>query len=245
MQKISFVIPAYNEAATITDLITKVEMVDLGAGLEKEIVIVNDGSKDNTWEVISNYKEDQKFKLLNNEQNLGKSQTVRKGILATTGDLVVIQDADLEYDPENLRQFVQLILNGEADVVYGNRFGKQNKIIYIQNWIGNTFLSFVSAIFTGLRAGIWPRDMEVCYKMMQGEVFRDIAKQITATSRFGLEPEITARMAKYRKADGSHLKFKQVPIDYYPRTIAAGKKMNAVSDGLKALWEIVKYNLFT
>jgi glycosyltransferase involved in cell wall biosynthesis len=240
-KKLSFVIPVYNEERTLEQLLAKVEAAELD--IEKEIVLVDDGSRDRSPEILRKLSTKPGYKVLFNESNSGKSQTVKHGLLATTGDLVVIQDADLEYDPEDLDEFVQTFQLTNVDIIYGNRFGKDNKVVYWQNWIGNTALSYFSALITGLRAGMWTRDMEVCYKMVKGEVYREIAAELISRSRFGLEPELTALFSKY-KLDGRHLRFRQIPICYYPRTLAEGKHMNAVKDGLKAGWEIIKFNFF-
>lgn len=238
---LSIVIPIYNEESTLDSLLSK--LVNLDLGIDKEIVLVNDCSKDSSQSIIDRFVElYPEIKALANEVNLGKTRTVKKGLASTTGDLVVIQDADLEYDPTELAKFVEVFQLDQADVVYGNRFGMNNKVIYWQNWIGNTFLSMLSALFTGLRSGMWTRDMEVCYKMANGEVFRDIGKTIVSTSGFGLEPELTAKFSKY-KLSQKHLRFKQIPISYNPRTIQEGKHMHAVKDGIKALIEILKFNL--
>lgn len=239
-KKLSFIIPIYNEEKTLEELIQKV--LDVEMPLKKELVLVDDGSKDSSRKILKNYEDKDGFKVVYNEKNMGKSQTVKNGIQHSAGDLVVIQDADFEYNPENLKEFVEIFMNDEADLVYGNRFGKKNKIIYIQNWVGNRGLSFISSIFTGLRAGMRPKDMEVCYKMCKGDIFREIGATIESKSTFGLEPEMTAKFSKY-KLNGKHLRFKQVPIDYYARSIEEGKKMHAFKDGAKALWEILKFNL--
>lgn len=241
LKKLSFVIPAYNEERSIEAILNKIDYLDFG--LEKEFVIVDDASKDSTFQIISKFKNDSRYKILKNDTNLGKSQTVKKGILETTGDLVVIQDSDLEYDPTDLIQFVEAFKNENVDLIYGNRFGKKNKVIYKRNWIGNTFLSLFSSFFTLIKGGYWTRDMEVCYKMSKGEIFRDIAETVKSESNFGLEPELTAKFAKYRKEDKSKLKFMQLPISYYPRTVAEGKKIHALKDGLRAIIEILRFNL--
>ena len=238
-RKLSFIIPVYNEERTLEQLLAKVAAAELD--IEKEIVLVDDGSRDRSPEILQKLSKQPGYKVLFNENNSGKSQTVKRGILASTGDLVVIQDADLEYDPEDLDEFVQTFQLTDVDVIYGNRFGKANKVVYWHNWIGNTGLSYFSAFITGLRAGMWTRDMEVCYKMARGEVYRDIAKKLTSRSTFGLEPELTALFSKY-KIDGRHLQFRQIPICYYPRTLAEGKHMSAINDGIKAGWEIIKFN---
>ncbi len=241
--KLSIVIPVYNEEKTLEELVSKVLQVKLPHNYKKEIVIVNDGSKDNSWQIMLKLSAAHKeIRSIQNEKNLGKTQTVKNGILKSTGNFVVIQDADLEYDPNELSDILNLAVEKDLDVVYGNRFGKKNKVIYVQNYIGNMMLSAFSNFFTFPRLKVWIPDMEVCYKLVKGDAIRDIAKGITATSNFGFEPEITARLSRY-KFNGKRLKLGIIPISYYPRSIAEGKKMNAVRDGVKAMREIIKYNL--
>jgi len=243
MTKLSIVIPAWNEENTLENLINKLLAVKFSNEIELEIILNNDGSKDKTWEIMQELQTKHKeIKAYSNERNMGKSQTVRNGILKSTGDLVIIQDADLEYDPNEIVTLVDLMKNSNLDVVYGNRFGKENKVIYYKNYYGNKVVSFFSNLFTYPRIKTWIPDMEVCYKLIRGDIARDIARDITATSRFGLEPEITAKLAKY-KVKGKHLRFGILPINYYPRSVAEGKKLNAIEDGMKAVWEIIKYNL--
>lgn len=243
MKKLSIVVPIYNEEKTLEELVLKVLKVEFPSEIETEIILVNDGSKDSSWEIIQRLENEHKeIRGIQNEHNMGKSQTVKHGILESTGDFVVIQDADLEYEPNELVDQVKIMLEGNVDVVYGNRFGKKNKVIYMQNYIGNKTLSLISNIFTFPRIGIYIPDMEVCYKMVIGSIIREVAQAIESKSNFGFEPEITAKLSRYKK-DGKHLKFAIVPISYYPRSIAEGKKMKAVEDGLKALKEIIKFNL--
>jgi glycosyltransferase involved in cell wall biosynthesis len=235
---------AYNEEKTLKEIIERVLSMQLPNGFEKEIIIVNDASKDSSWEIIkeleSEYKEVQG---ISNEKNMGKTQTVRNGILQTSGDFVVIQDADLEYDPKEIVDILGLAIEKDLDVVYGNRFGKKNDVIYMQNYLGNKFLSFISNVFTYPRIKVAIPDMEVCYKLIQGDIARDLAKNIVSKSNFGFEPEITAKLSRY-KQDGKRLKFGIIPISYYPRSIEEGKKMNAFKDGFKAIIEIIRFNLF-
>ncbi len=243
MNKLSIVIPAWNEEKTLAQLVEKVISVQYPHVSEMEVIIVNDGSKDNTWAIMQDLeKNNPQVHAYSNEKNSGKSQTVRNGILKTTGDVVVIQDADFEYEPNEICDLLNLMQEKSLDVVYGNRFGKKNKVIYWQNYIGNKFLSFASNVFTYPRIKVWIPDMEVCYKLMNGEVARAVGGNITSTSRFGLEPELTAKLSKY-KLNGKHLKFGIVSISYFPRSIAEGKKMSAFEDGYKAIKEIVKFNM--
>lgn len=243
MKKLSIVIPVYNEEKTLETLVEKVLQVNFPSGVETEIILVNDGSKDNSQQIMEELAQKYKnIKSYSNAKNSGKTQTVKNGIAYTTGDYVVIQDADLEYEPKELTEMLELMISKNLDVVYGNRFGKKNKVVYWQNYIGNKTLSLISNLFTYPRIKIYIPDMEVCYKLMLGDVARELGKTISSTSKFGLEPEITAKLSKY-KLNGKHLKFGIVSISYYPRTIAEGKKMSAFRDGAKALKEILEYNI--
>lgn len=243
MKKLSFVIPVYNEEKTLEKLVEKVLAVNFPKKMEKELILVDDGSKDNSRKIMQSLqKAIPEVSAFFNSENMGKSQTVKKGLKKTTGDFVIIQDADLEYEPDDIITLVSLMQDNSLDVVYGNRFGKKNKVIYIHNYIGNKFLSFISNIFTYPRIRVWIPDLEVCYKMMRGDIARKIGRQMVSTSRFGLEPEITARLSKMKK-NGRHLKFGIVPISYNARTISEGKSINAFKDGTKALWEIISFNL--
>ncbi len=213
--------------------------------IKKEIIICDDCSTDQTNLIATTLaSQHAEIKLLRNHKNLGKTQTVRQGLLASSGDFVIVQDADLEYDPADIVFLLQETLRQQADVCYGNRFGKYNGVIYLQNFYGNLFLSAISSLFTSFRLRVVIPDMEVCYKLIRGDIARELAEKITATSNFGFEPEITARLSRYKKPDSSCLRFLILPISYYPRSITEGKKMRAIRDGLLALWEILKYNLF-
>lgn len=243
MPKLSIVIPVYNEEKTLNDLVLKVLDINFSHNFSKEIILVNDGSTDSSWQIMveleNKYSE---IKAFSNEKNVGKSQTVKNGILKSSGDYVVIQDADLEYEPNEINFLLNLAIAENLDVVYGNRFGKKNKVIYLQNYMGNKLLSFVSNVFTYPRIKTWIPDMEVCYKLVNGNIFRKISQTIESKSNFGFEPEITAKLAKY-KENGKHLKLGIVTISYNPRSIEEGKKMNAIRDGIKALREIIKFNM--
>jgi glycosyltransferase involved in cell wall biosynthesis len=240
---LSIIIPAYNEERTLEQLVNKVLAISLPHGFTKEIIIVNDCSKDKTGVIVNQLaSEHVEIKALHNEKNSGKSRTVKNGILKSTGAYVVIQDADLEYEPEELPLLLDYLITHNYDVVYGDRFGKKNKVIYLQNYIGNKGLSFISNVFTYPRIKTWIPDMETCYKMIKGDVIRELAQGFTATSNFGFEPEVTAKLSKY-KLNGKHLKLGIYPISYYPRSIAEGKHMKAFEDGMKALKEVLIYNL--
>lgn len=233
-KKLSIVIPCYNEKATIEKILEEVDEVDLGS-TQKEIVIVDDYSKDGTRDILQNLANKNKdIKLLLQDHNQGKGAALKRGILETTGDIVVVQDADLEYDPQEYIRLLYPIERGHADVVYGSRFigGEPHRIIYYRNQIANKFLTFLSNLFTGLNL----TDMETCYKMMKGDLARELAKHLKA-QRFGFEPEITARVAKSKAA------VYEIGISYYGRSKEEGKKIG-FRDGLKAIGEIIRYNLF-
>lgn len=241
--KVSIIIPAYNEEKTIELILKKVVTIDFGPNITKEIIVINDCSRDKTLEKLKTFKEIyNQLVVLNNEKNLGKSKSVVKGILKSTGDVVVIQDADLEYDPNDLVKLYKQLVNKNLDFVYGNRFGGGNKIIYKSFYFGNHTVSFVSNLFTYFRFKKLIPDMEVCYKMIKGNIFRDIAKNMTANSNFGFEPELTAKLTRY-KINAKSLQFDILPISYFPRTIQEGKKIRW-KDGIKAIFEIIKYNLW-
>ena len=251
---ISLIVPVWNEAATLGVILKSLSRLELPKGFTKEIIVIDDGSKDNSARIIKNFIKWSKnpgglgkqnnFKFFANKVNLGKTQTVKKGLVKSTGDYVIIQDADLEYEPEEIPMLLNYLLEHNLDVVYGNRFGRNNKIIHWHYYFGNRFLSLFSNFFTYPRIRKYIPDMEVGYKLIAGKIARQIASRISTRSRFGLEPEITARLARYLKNDQSHLRFGVIPITYRPRTLAQGKKIR-ISDGFKALKEILKYNLFT
>jgi len=231
-KKLSIVMPCYNEKATIEKILAEVFAVDLGS-TKKEIVIVDDGSKDGTRDILTKLADKHKdIKLLFNKVNLGKGAGLKKAILATTGDVVIVQDCDLEYDPQEYKRLLYPIERGHADVVYGSRFigGEPHRIIYYRNQVANKFLTMLSNIFTGLNL----TDMETCYKMFRGDLVRGLAKDLKA-QRFGFEPEITARVAK------SGARVYEIGISYYGRSKEEGKKIG-LKDGLKAIWEILYFN---
>jgi glycosyltransferase involved in cell wall biosynthesis len=231
-KKLSIVMPCYNEKDTVEKIVAEVMHVDLGS-TKKEIIMVDDGSKDGTRDVLKQLaRKNPEIKLIFQEVNQGKGAALKKGILESTGDVVVIQDADLEYDPQEYKRLLYPIERGQADVVYGSRFigGEPHRIIYYRNQVANKFLTTLSNLFTGLNL----TDMETCYKMFRGELVRELAKHLQA-KRFGFEPEITARVAK------SKAPVYEIGISYYGRSKEEGKKIG-LKDGLKAIWEIVYFN---
>ena len=226
--KLSVVIPVYNEAATIRDLLTLVAGVD--AGMEKELVVVDDCSTDGTRDVLKQMEAKHPgWRFLYHPQNRGKGAALRTGFAAATGDVVLVQDADLEYDPREYPLLLRPIIEGRADVVYGSRFlgGGPHRVCFFWHSIGNRVLTTLSNMMTNINL----TDMEVCYKVFRREVLQSIALK---EERFGFEVEITAKIARGR------WRIYEVPVSYYGRSYAEGKKITW-RDGFRALWCILKY----
>lgn len=233
---LSIVIPAYNEGKTIHLILNKINAVELPNGIEKEVIIVDDCSKDNTYESILNYKAthlDLTILYKKHEVNKGKGAAIQTGIKEATGDYIVIQDADLEYDPEEYIILLSPVLKGMADVVYGSRFidGKPHRILFYWHSIGNKFLTGLSNMFTNLNL----TDMETCYKLFKADILKKIELK---ENRFGFEPEVTAKIARI-----PNLRLYEVGISYYGRTYNEGKKAGW-KDGFRAIYCILKYGLF-
>ena len=235
--KLSIIVPAYNEANTIHLILDKIKSVELLNNIHKEIIIVNDCSTDTTEDSIKQYIEANSslnMRYLKHEINQGKGAAIHTGIKHATGEYLIIQDADLEYNPEEYNILLKPVIDGYADVVYGSRFmgGKPHRILFFWHSIGNKFLTFLSNMLTNLNL----TDMETCYKLFKTDLVQGFQLK---EKRFGFEPEVTARISRV-----PNIRIYEVGISYYGRTYAEGKKINW-KDGFRAIYCIVKYNLFS
>ncbi len=233
---LSIIIPAYNEEKTIHLILDKIKAVTLIENISKEVILVNDCSKDQTEESIKRYMEGNPqlpIRYFTHEVNRGKGAAIRTGIQKATGQYLIIQDADLEYDPEEYNDLLAPVVKGFADVVYGSRFmgGNPHRILFFWHSIGNKILTMLSNMFTNLNL----TDIETCYKLINTQVMQSIHLK---ENRFGFEPEITAKIARIE-----NIRIYEVGISYYGRTYREGKKINW-KDGFRAIYCILKYNLF-
>jgi len=224
MKKISVLIPVYNEKDFLIELLKRVEAVDFG--LEKEIILIDDFSTDGTRDI---YK-DLQYKIIYHKRNMGKGASLRDGIKEADGDIIIVQDADLEYNPSDYIPLVELIKNNEADVVYGSRFSGNNKNFLILSFLANKFLTLLTQILYKTTL----TDMETCYKAFKSEVIKNIEIK---SNRFDFEPEITAKVLK------QGVRFKELPISYNARKNSEGKKINW-KDGVQAIFTLIKYKFY-
>ena len=233
---LSIIIPSFNEQHTIQSILNKVKDVELLENTQKEIVIVDDFSTDGTRELITAYQKnnpDFPLTVLHHEKNEGKGAAIHTGIAKANGDYIIIQDADLEYNPTEYNLLLEPVLSGHADVVYGSRFvgGKPHRVLFYFHTIGNKFLTFLSNFFTGINI----TDMETCYKLFKKEIIKPLNLK---EKRFGFEPEVTAKISKIK-----NIRIYEVGISYYGRTYEEGKKIGW-KDGFRAIYCVVKYNIF-
>ena len=236
MEKLSIIIPAYNEERTIIQILKRVIEVELPTAISKEIIVVDDASSDATVTLIEEFKATQfpDLILIKNAKNQGKGVAIHSGIEFATGEYTIIQDADLEYNPNEYNILLRPFLDGFADVVYGSRFigGKPHRILFFWHSIGNKFLTFLSNMFTNLNL----TDMETCYKMVRTSILKELKLN---EKRFGFEPEVTAKLARV-----PNIRIYEVGISYYGRTYQEGKKIGW-KDGFRAIYCILKYGIFS
>jgi len=227
--KLSIIIPVYNELSTLGEIVQRVKSAPVD---DKEIIIVDDYSTDGTRDLIENKIKSQVDRVIYQDRNYGKGYALRTGFAAATGDIVMVQDADLEYDPNQYPALIEPIVTDRADVVYGSRFqgGGPHRVVYFWHYVGNRLLTLLSNMFTNINL----TDMETCYKIFRREIIQSIDIK---EHRFGFEPEITAKIARRR------VRIYEIGISYYGRTYEEGKKIGW-RDGLRAIWCILKYNLW-
>ena len=234
-QVLSVIIPVFNEEKTVDKVLRKISQLKLSELMELEVIVVNDRSTDNSVQIIEGFmkESDLNLSLFNHEKNQGKGAALHTGLKKANGDFVVIQDADLEYDPEEYILLLKPVLDGHADVVYGSRFrgGNPHRALFFWHTIGNKFLTLLSNLFTNLNL----TDIETCYKLFRKEIIDQV---VLKEKRFGFEPEVTAKISRI-----PNIRIYEVGISYYGRQFSEGKKINW-KDGFRALYVIIKYNVF-
>jgi glycosyltransferase involved in cell wall biosynthesis len=235
MNKLSIIIPVFNEGKTVHLILDKIKKVTIPQNIQKEIIIVNDCSTDNTADAIKKYISENlelEIQLFEHDKNKGKGAALHTGISKATGEYTIIQDADLEYDPNEYKILLQPVLDGFADVVYGSRFmgGNAHRVLFFWHTIGNRFLTFLSNMFTNLNL----TDMETCYKLFNTKMLQSL---VLKEKRFGFEPEVTSKISKVSK-----VRIYEVGISYYGRTYEEGKKINW-KDGFRAIYCILRYGI--
>lgn len=236
MTILSIVIPAYNEEATLEQCVKRVLAIG-SKSLQLELIIVDDASQDDTAKLAKKLAKADNIKFMQHQENQGKGAALRTGFAAATGDIVAVQDADLEYDPEDLKKLILPILDNRADVVLGSRFisGRERRVLYFWHYQANRILTLLSNMFTNLNLS----DMETCYKLFKREIIQDITIE---ENRFGFEPEIVSKISRY-KLDGKKLRIYELGIAYFGRTYEEGKKIGW-RDGVRAVYVILKYGIF-